>query len=103
MTPRIIEVKANEDFTLDLTYENGEEKIFDVKPYLSIGVFKQLKDFSLFKKVKPFYGSIAWKSGQDLSPETLYLDSKKNYHSSSKSSSLVAAEPQTKYYRRKAK
>ena len=42
MNPRVIEVKANPDFTLDLTFENGEKRIFDMSPYRTIGVFKDL-------------------------------------------------------------
>ncbi len=33
-------------------FENGEQKIFDVKPYLNKGVFSQLKDRSLFASVR---------------------------------------------------
>jgi hypothetical protein len=42
------------------------------------GVFKELKNLALFKEVKPFLGSVQWKNGQDLCPDTLYLDSEKN-------------------------
>jgi hypothetical protein len=48
-----------------------------MKPYLDKGIFKELRDISLFKTVRPFLGSIQWKNGQDLCPDTLYLDSKK--------------------------
>ncbi len=77
MNPRVIEVKANPDFTLELTFENGERRIFDMKSYLSIGVFKELTNLTLFKKVKPFMGSIEWSNGADLCPDTLYLDGEK--------------------------
>ncbi len=30
---------------------------------------------SLFNSVRPFLGSIQWKNGQDLCPDTLYLES----------------------------
>jgi hypothetical protein len=76
MNPRIKEVKpSSKDFTLTLTFENGEVGIFDVKPYLDIGIFKELKDFGLFNSVKPFIGSIQWVNGQDLCPDTLYMES----------------------------
>ncbi|MBC8174157.1 MAG: DUF2442 domain-containing protein [Candidatus Marinimicrobia bacterium] len=76
MNPRIKNVKPNsKDFTLTLTFQNGETGIFDVKPYLEIGIFKELKDPSLFNSVKPFMGSIQWKNGQDFCPDTLYLES----------------------------
>jgi hypothetical protein len=74
--PRVKDVKPNGDYTLILTFENGEMKQFDVSPYLDKGVFKELRDKSIFNSVKPFLGSIQWKNGQDFCPDTLYLESK---------------------------
>jgi len=75
MNPRVKDVKPNSDYTLIITFANGEIKSFDVKPYLNIGIFKELKDKSLFNSIKPFLGSIQWKNGQDFCPDTLYLES----------------------------
>ena len=76
MNPRVKNVAANNDYTLTITFTNDEVKVFDVKPYLEIGIFKELKDLSLFKNVKPFLNSIQWINGQDFCPDTLYLESK---------------------------
>ena len=76
MNPRVKNVTPTQDFTLLITFNNGEEKSFDVKPYLEIGSFKELKDVSIFNSVKPFLGSIQWSNGLDLCPDTLYLDGK---------------------------
>jgi len=76
MNPRVINVTPTQDFTLLITFNNGEEKSFDVKPYLEIGIFKELKDVSMFNSVKPFLGSIQWSNGLDLCPDTLYIDGK---------------------------
>ena len=76
MNPRVKKVKPNDNYTLNITFENGEIKTFDMNPYLKIGIFKELKEKNLFNSVKPFLGSIQWKNGQDLCPDTLYLDSK---------------------------
>lgn len=76
MNPRVKEVKPANDYTLALTFTNNELKVFDVKPYLNIGRFRELKDIQLFNSVKPFLGSIQWKNGLDLCPDTLYLESK---------------------------
>jgi len=76
MNPRVVNVKPEHDFTLQITFSNGEVKCFDVKPYLGIGIFKELNDISLFNSVKPFLGSIQWANGLDLCPDTLYLESK---------------------------
>ena len=76
MNPRVKNVTPTQDFTLLITFNNGEEKRFDVKPYLEIGSFKELKDVSMFNSVKPFLGSIQWSNGLDLCPDTLYIDGK---------------------------
>ena len=75
MNPRVINVKPEKNFSLLLTFGNGEVKRFDVKPYLEIGIFNELKDIGLFNSVKPFLGSIQWANGVDLCPDTLYLES----------------------------
>ncbi|MEI6555443.1 MAG: DUF2442 domain-containing protein [Paludibacter sp.] len=76
MNPRVIHVQAEQNFKLLITFNNGEKKSFDVKPYLETGVFKELKDESIFNSVKPFLGSIQWVNGLDLCPDTLYIEGK---------------------------
>lgn len=76
MNPRVTIVKPEQNFTLQITFSNGEVKNFDVKPYLEIGLFKELQEMSVFNSVKPFLGSIQWSNGLDLCPDTLYLESK---------------------------
>jgi len=76
MNPRIKNVAPNQDFTLNLEFTNNESKVFDMKPYLEIGIFKELKDYNKFRQVKAFLGSIQWNGGQDLCPDTLYLESR---------------------------
>ncbi|MCU0469637.1 MAG: DUF2442 domain-containing protein [Arcicella sp.] len=76
MNPRVKSVQPNKDFTLYLTFDNDERKVFDVKPYLEFGIFKELKDLSLFYSVKPVLGTIQWQNEQDFCPDTLYLESK---------------------------
>jgi len=71
---KVIAAKANEDFSLDLKFNDGSVKRFDVKPYLNYGVFTELKDFEYFKQVKIAYGTVQWPHEQDISPETLYLE-----------------------------
>lgn len=68
----VISVRALEDYKLFLEFENNEKKVFDVKPYLEIGKFKELKDERLFKSVKVKFDSIEWDNMLDLDPELLY-------------------------------
>jgi len=75
MNPRIVAVRPNPDYTLTLTFTNGEVRVFDVRPYLDIGIFRELQDQRHFNSVRPFLGSIQWQNGQDFCPDTLYLES----------------------------
>jgi hypothetical protein len=72
MNPRVVEVKANDDYTLKLKFTNGEIRLFNAKQYLAKGIFKELLDIHLFKTVKVFDGTVQWIHEQDLCPDTLY-------------------------------
>lgn len=75
MNPHVTSVRALDDYELELSFENGERKRFDVKPYLSRGIFVRLRDRSLFQAVRAVAGSVEWPGGLDLSYETLYIES----------------------------
>ena len=68
------DVKTIDDYKLILTFEDDSVRIFDMKPLLVKGVFKELKDEKLFKTVKVSFDSIEWANGIDIDPETLYED-----------------------------
>ena len=68
------DVKTIDDYKLILTFEDESVRIFDMKPLLGTGVFKELKDEKLFKTVKVSFDSIEWANGIDVDPETLYED-----------------------------
>ncbi len=58
---------------LKLEFDSHEVKYYDVKPYLNFGIFTELNDITYFNTVATCLDSIAWKNGQDFSPETLYI------------------------------
>ena len=70
------DVKPLDNYCLLLKFENEEEKLFDVKPYLDIGKFQELKNIKLFKSVKVCFDSIEWDNQLDLDPELLYRKSR---------------------------
>ncbi|MEW6211630.1 MAG: DUF2442 domain-containing protein [Acidobacteriota bacterium] len=72
---KVVDAKANDDFSLDLTFDDGSVRRFDVSPYLDYGVFTELKDKNYFKQVRVAFGTVQWPNEQDISPETLYLES----------------------------
>ncbi|MGV8135618.1 MAG: DUF2442 domain-containing protein [Mangrovibacterium sp.] len=65
-------VEPQDNYFLLLTFENGEQRQFDVKPYLNFGIFQELKDLKLFKTVRTSFDSIEWDNEADLDPELLY-------------------------------
>lgn len=71
---RVVRVKANDDYSLDVKFDDGTLKRFDAKPYLEHGIFKELRDLDYFKKVRVAFGTVQWPNEQDISPETLYMD-----------------------------
>jgi Protein of unknown function (DUF2442). len=73
----INEVIAQEDYQLLLTFANGEKRIFDLKPYLNLGIFSELRDMEMFKTVRPCFDSVEWANEADIDPEILYQQSKK--------------------------
>jgi len=75
MNPRVIKVKPLIDFKLELTFSNGEKRVFDMKPFLNTGQFIQLKNEAMFASVVCTMGSIQWQNGLDLCPDMLYEDS----------------------------
>jgi len=77
MYQAIKDVKPQADYVLLLTFENGEKRQFDMKPYLNTGIFKELKDIRLFETVRTSFDSIEWDNKADFDPEVLYQKSLK--------------------------
>ena len=68
-------VKPANDYCLILTFENGEVREFDMKPYLDKGIFKELNNPSIFNSVRVIFDSIEWNNEADFDPEILYTNS----------------------------
>lgn len=65
-------VEPGSDYTLIITFENGERKQFDMKPYLDIGNFRELKDVNLFNTAHVSFNTVSWENDADFDPEALY-------------------------------
>ena len=76
MNPYVLSVQPLEDYRLNLMFENGERRIFDVKPYLQRGVFVRLQNRATFQAARVIAGSVEWPGELDLSYDTLYRESK---------------------------
>lgn len=86
---QITRVVPRKDFTLALTFDNGETRMYDVRPLLRQGgVFAPFREWGKFQKVyldrdhcvswdiDPNVDSTeVWSNKVDLCPDTCYVDS----------------------------
>lgn len=86
---KIIGVVPNDDFTLTLSFDNGEKRLYDVAPLLQPNtVFETFADIKNFRRVyiddehcvawdiNPNVDSnVAWNNKVDLSSDECYVDS----------------------------
>ena len=78
MNPRVKKVIPLSDYKLQIEFNNGERRVYDCANILDFGVFKELQDKNYFQLAKTVDGTVAWPHGQDICPDTLYLDSTKD-------------------------
>lgn len=76
MIPKAIDVNILNNYELEILFDNGKKKIFDVKPYFKFKLFNDLKKDNLFDTVKIEGLSIEWANGADICPNELYNNSK---------------------------
>lgn len=69
---KVIELKVLDNYRVWLKFQDQEEKIIDLRPFLGEGFTEELLDFNVFKKVfiEPG-GGIAWENGYDFCPNYL--------------------------------
>ena len=64
-----------DQYLLKITFDNGVDRIFDVKPYIQGSWYGELSDPAYFRSVFPNGFSVEWANGQDLCPDELYYSS----------------------------
>ncbi|MFH1028314.1 MAG: DUF2442 domain-containing protein [Pseudomonadota bacterium] len=67
-------ILANDDWTLDVAFDDGTERRFDVKPLLDCEAFEPLRNLNAFKNMRNCGYFVEWINEVDLSADTLYLD-----------------------------
>lgn len=78
IAPRVVDAKPFPDYKVKVKFKNGEEGIFDVKPYLNAGtVFKKLQELSYFNGVKAMFGTISWYDEVDFDPDRVFIETKR--------------------------
>jgi len=77
MIPEVLDFEILPDYRIKVTLSNGNKGIFDVKPYLDKGIFKELKDYNYFRRARIEFGTLTWPNEQDFSPETIEIKMEK--------------------------
>ncbi len=77
--PRPQKVKVLPNYKLEILFDNGEEKIYNMKKNLKEKFYQKLKDFDYFNTVKVSGITLEWKDGEDIDPDDLYNNSVKKY------------------------
>lgn len=73
--PRVRSVAVMPGHRLDLTFSNGERRIFDASPLLEWPAYQALNSDALFSAARVKFGSVCWPGDIDCCPDRLYRDS----------------------------
>lgn len=63
------------DHHLLLTFDNGERRVFDMRPYLDRQTFAELKYPWVFNSVRVDYDGIVWGNGVGMDDRRIYTQS----------------------------
>lgn len=77
MNPRVRAVRPLPGYRLEITFTNGEKGVYDCRPLLHWGVFRELQDAAYFQEVRAEGGTVVWPHEQDICPDTLYAHARK--------------------------
>lgn len=66
------DVQPQKDYTLLLTFANGEHKNYDARPLLKKAIYAPLKNITYFLGAKAKCGTVVWSDDVDIAPEHLY-------------------------------
>jgi len=75
MIPKVTHVRPLPNYRLALRFSDGQDRVFDMLPYLDHGVFCDLRQPEVFNSVRVSFDTIEWNNGADLCPEVLYASS----------------------------
>lgn len=70
------QVVPRRDYTLSLTFENGEQRIYDAKALLKLRPWEKLNNIDFFMLAHVEYATVVWNEDVDIDPEELYAYSK---------------------------
>jgi len=70
---KVISVESLSDYRIALQFEDGLQKIVNIKPFIGKGISTALEDETFFRQVAiESGGGIYWPNGYDFCPNFLY-------------------------------
>lgn len=75
MYKRITAVTPLKDYKLIVTFENSETRLLNIAPYLTKGIYAELKDINIFNSAHISFDTIEWANQADIDPEFVYSES----------------------------
>lgn len=73
---KIENIKIITELCMLVTFNNGEQRIFDATKILKYPIYEDLKNHEIFKNAYIDHGIIVWENGKiDISPEMVYNNS----------------------------
>ncbi len=75
----VTDVRVLARYVVELTFADGSERVIDLEPLLWGPMFEPIvSDYDLFRQVTvdPDAGTIVWPNGADISPRTLFSESR---------------------------
>ena len=73
---KVTKVKPLDDMMLLLTFNSGEQRLYDASQLLDYPLFQPLSDKEVFAHLELDHGVVTWLDGElDISPESMYENS----------------------------
>lgn len=72
---KLIKARAISDTVLEIVYQDGSRRLFDITPYIRGDWMGELGNPEYFRQVsiEPEFGdTVVWPNGQDIAPHELY-------------------------------
>jgi len=76
MPRSVMAVTPLDNYKLLITFDNGEQRVYDVTPLLDLPIFQRLRDKQQFNQVyvDKIMDTVAWDENADICPDSLYED-----------------------------
>ena len=68
----VVDVTARNDYTLLLTFRDGQKKVYDARFLLDKPIYSRLRSLPFFLSARAECGTVVWSDGVDIAPEHLY-------------------------------